>query len=415
MSQQKGNYAKKIFRSSSVVLNGTHILVDGLYDSVPLLLSFMALSFDAGEKDAGLIVSLAALLGTPAGLSTTFFSEKLGFLRVLSAIILLYAVGFVANAFSPHIYFSGIFFIVAMAGQGVFHNIAFAHLATHTKRSSLGKVMGDFTAIGDIGRIPIASFAGFAAAWTLSGIPGWRFVCLLYGLAGLSCAAYLFRMARGTRREVPPAAPMTGVSPAPSDDEAALRFPAFALLRERHISLSVAANALDAFSGDQIFMFLPFLLVAKGFDPTVIGGFALAFTVGCLAGKMACGRMVGLFGSRKVFVAAKLCMAALLAVMAMGQTLSMILGASLALGIVTKGTVPVVQTILVEGTRRTRGYEGIFSINNFFRGMTNIITPLFFGCFSSAFSVECCYILMAAISITAVFPVFLMGRGGHAV
>lgn len=52
---------KNFFRSSSVVLNGTHILVDGLYDSVPLLLSFMALSFGAGEKDAGLIVSLAAL------------------------------------------------------------------------------------------------------------------------------------------------------------------------------------------------------------------------------------------------------------------------------------------------------------------------------------------------------------------
>ena len=54
-----------------------------------------------------------------------------------------------------------------------------------TQRSMLGKVLGDFTAIGDIGRIPITAFAGFLAAWSVAGIPGWRIVCALFGAAGL--------------------------------------------------------------------------------------------------------------------------------------------------------------------------------------------------------------------------------------
>lgn len=383
-------------------LNAVHIFVDGLFDSVPVLLSFMIVSFGAGEKDAGVIVSLATMAGTLAGLSTKFFSRKCGFAGTLACIVLLYAVGFFANTFSRDLLFSGTLFIVAMVGQGLFHNLAFAWLALHTQRASLGKVMGDFTAIGDIGRIPIASFAGFAAAYTIAGMPGWRFVCLLYGAAGLCLAGYLFLKAARSG--------WANASPRASEGTEQRRFPSFALLRKRHVSLSASANVLDAFSGDQVFLFLPFLLFAKGFDPKVIGGFALAFTVGCFVGKMACGRMVGAFGTRRVFVASKLIMAALLVIAVAAQELSVIIGASVLLGIVTKGTVPVLQTIVVEDVEATDGYEDIFSINTFFRGATNIITPLLFGWISSLFSVECSYALMAVFSIAAVGPVFLMRK-----
>ncbi|MFQ8738092.1 MAG: hypothetical protein ACLSAH_20565 [Bilophila wadsworthia] len=65
--------------------------------------------------------------------------------------------------------------------------------------------------------------------------------------------------------------------------------PPLSLLRDRHTASTVVANILDGFSGDQIFAFLPFLLFAKGMDPKVIGSFALAFTVGCFAGKWPAG------------------------------------------------------------------------------------------------------------------------------
>lgn len=36
-----------------IVLNIYHVIIDGLFDSVPILLAFMALSFGNGEKEVG--------------------------------------------------------------------------------------------------------------------------------------------------------------------------------------------------------------------------------------------------------------------------------------------------------------------------------------------------------------------------
>jgi len=41
-----------------ILLNLYHILVDGLFDTVPFVLSFMALAYGSGETDVGLVVSL---------------------------------------------------------------------------------------------------------------------------------------------------------------------------------------------------------------------------------------------------------------------------------------------------------------------------------------------------------------------
>ena len=47
---------------TTTLLQIFHVIVDGLYDSVPILLSFMIVAFGAQEKDAGVILSVAALL-----------------------------------------------------------------------------------------------------------------------------------------------------------------------------------------------------------------------------------------------------------------------------------------------------------------------------------------------------------------
>lgn len=386
---------------TTTLLQIFHVIVDGLYDSVPILLSFMIVAFGAQEKDAGVILSVAALLGTLAGLGTKGCSQRFGFLRTLCLITGAYGVGYAANTFSQNIWFSGFFFVIAMMGYGVFHNAAFSYLTVRTERSMLGKVLGDFTAIGDIGRIPITAFAGFLAAWSFAGIPGWRIVCALFG--AVACCITLYLLWIWLRNGD------AGGSPCEERKKPQSLLPPLSLLRDRHTASTVVANILDGFSGDQIFAFLPFLLFAKGMDPKVIGSFALAFTVGCFAGKMACGRLVGIFGSRKVFITSKLLMSALLAVLVTAQGLPVIIVTSILLGIVTKGTVPVLQTLLVEPVTDPQAYDDLFAANTFARGSTNILTPLLFGFIASAFSAEYIYVLMAIVSVFAVAPV-LFGR-----
>ncbi len=78
---------------TTALLQIFHVLVDGLYDSVPILLSFMIVAFGAQERDAGVILSLSALLGTLAGLGTKGCSQRFGFLRTLCLITGAYGVG----------------------------------------------------------------------------------------------------------------------------------------------------------------------------------------------------------------------------------------------------------------------------------------------------------------------------------
>lgn len=389
---------------TTALLQFFHVLVDGLYDSVPILLSFMILAFGAQEKDAGVILSVAALLGTLAGLGTKGCSRRFGSLRTLGLIFGAYGLGYMANAFSRNIWFSGFFFVIAMMGYGVFHNVAFSYLTARTERRLLGKVLGDFTAIGDIGRIPITAFAGFAAAWSFAGIPGWRLVCVVFGTVAcciMGCLLWAWLRSGESARTS-----RTACRPSQS------LLPPLALLRDRHTASTVAANILDSFSSDQIFAFLPFLLFAKGMNPQIVGSFALAFTVGCFVGKTACGRLVGIFGPRKVFVVSKLLMAGLLAVLVTAQWLPVIIGTSILLGVVTKGTVPVLQTLLVEPVTDPQVYDDLFAVSTFARGSTTIVTPLLFGFIASAFSAEYIYALMAVVAVIAVLPI-PFGRAGR--
>lgn len=382
------------------LLNIIHVIVDGLFDSVPILLSFMVLSFGAGEKEAGVIISLANTVITFAGLGTIFFSRHLGLFRTLALIVLINGIGFLTNAFSPNLYLAGVCFILGTAGFGVFHNVAFSYITKNSARSSLGKTMGDFTAIGDIGRIPLASLAGFLAAFSLFGFSGWRVVCFVYGLGALLFAGYVWFSFRSEKPEA--------VADNPAASVARRFFPSFSLMRSRQYVLPISASVLDAFGSNQVFAFLPFLLFVKGIDPKVIGAFAFAFTAGCLLGKTAIGRLVDIFGTRRVFVVSELIMAVLLVMLLLGQDIIVVVGASLLLGAVTKGTVPAIQAIITEPISDKSKYDDIFSINSFARGIANMISPLAFGFIASVAGIKYAFAVMAIFAACAIMPVLMM-------
>lgn len=383
------------------LLTITHVLIDGLFESMPILLSFMTLQFGYTAREAGLVVSLAVTASTFLGLATNAFSRRFGLRVVLGLVLVLMGVGFGGNAFSPGIILSGMLFVVAMSGFSVFHTLSFSAIA-HGTRAGLGKAMGTFTAMGDVGRIPLASLAGYLGAMQILGFPGWRSVCLVYGLGALTFAGYMLLRASGAF-----GSPTPGTADAPGSGRL---LPSFGLLRERRFALPVAANVLDAVGSDQIFIFLPYLLLAKQFDPAMLGTFALAFTLGCFLGKSACGRLNDVFGPRKVFVAAELTMAALLVVLVLGRQLPVIIGASLLLGIVCKGTVPVIQ-ILVAGAIDDAGrYDEAFSISAFARGVTDMAVPLLFGYIASMYGVEYIYGIMAGAAVLAAAPALLIRK-----
>lgn len=417
----------------TLVLNASHIVMDGMFASVPILLSFIVLYFGANEKSAGIIISLGGVLMTLGGLSTKFFSARLGLWATMGLVLLVTGGSFTLNAFAPHLAVAGMFFIFSVSGMGLFHALTFAHITAIEDRRNLGKALGDYTAIGDIGRIPVASLAGFGAAMTLAGQPGWRIVCLVYGIATCGVAAGLLWkglreraaaralaeqascpdfQAAASQGEAAPAEAAPGEPAAPEGRLARMRkhLPSFALLRRREVALPMFTNILDGFASTSIFTFLPFLLFAKGIDAAAVGGFALAFTVGSFIGKSICGRLAGRFGARPVFVGTELCMVALLLITVSVHEVWLIIALCGMLGMATTGTVPSMQTLLVEPVSGKAQYEDIFSLSSLLRGGITMLAPLLYGFMATALSIESAYVLMACVGVLAVTPLLLMGR-----
>ena len=384
------------------LLNIFHVLIDGLFESVPLLLSFMAIAWGGGEKEVGLIISLAVMASTLTGLATKPLSRRFGRLTALTWITALYGIGFLLNAFAANLYFAGGCFILATAGHTVFHSISFSYLSAATDKTGLGTVLGNFTALGDIGRVPFTALTGFVAASTLAGLPGWRIVSFVYGLGALLFSywsgAYLF--SQNDRTPVDEA-----VAAKPTKN-----LPDFALLRKSRYALPIIANSFDAFGSDRIFTFLPFLLLAKQIEAQQIGLFALLFTLSGLGGKMVCGRLVDRFGARPVFLAAESTMALLLGILVVATQPSLLMVTAFLLGIVTKGTVPVVQTIVANTVEDPAEYDDIFTLNNLSRGVTNILAPLVFGFIAAAYGVIWAYCAMGIAAGCAVLPIAMLKK-----
>ena len=411
------------------MLNLYHILVDGLFDTVPVILSFMALAYGSGETEVGLIVSLGTALSTAAGLGTSWFSRRFGFAGSVALISGMAGLGLVGAGLASTLHTGGMpatgaCMLLVMAGFAVFHNLSFSYITANTDRSRLGRAMSDFTAIGDVGRIPLVSFAAFAAAYSVGSMPGWRAICLAYGAFAIGAGLWLYCIRSSFAESSESGDASVSATGAPATDAATAApsaakptrrnpFAAFAILKNRAVLLAMLGSMLNAFSNDRIFTFLPLLLVARGIDAKTIGSFALGFTLGSFAGKMACGRLIDMFGTRKIFIIAGISLTLLLCALLSSGNIVLTVLLALAIGIVTKGTVPVIQTIITEPVQGTQNYEAVFTVNSFGRGITNILTPVLFGGMASLWSMDAVYLLMAAVAALSIVPVVLMGRQEH--
>lgn len=381
-------------RIQFLFLNLYHITIDGLYDSVPILLTFIIVYFGGHERQIGYIVSAGSFFATICGIYTLFFAQRFSFQFILGIIALLYGIGFTANSFSQNIAYSGFFFVLAVMGHSVFHNIAFSHITRTTDRKILGRTLSDFTAYGDIGRIPLTALAGYMAAVPIMGIIGWRVISFSYGLLILAIGVSILLYAK-----------KTNIFNATGNKQKR-NLPSLHIFRDnKDTKMALIASIISAISSDQIFIFLPSLLLFKGFDYTILGSLALGFTIGCFIGKTIFGRLVDRYGARKVFIFAQIMLTLFLIMLIKSSSLYGVLTLALLIGIVTKGTLPVIQTMLIEPLADDKYYNDIFTVNGFTKGFINVIAPASFGIIATKVDLNFIFILMAISATISIMPI----------
>ena len=373
-----------------------HLFNDGYLAAMPLVLPFAAEEFSIPLSMIGLLGSLLSFSGIILALPAGAAAARFGAVRLLSFAVLCYSIGFLLLGTAGGIAAIFAAFILGSIAFGIFHPIAFSAVAKESSSSQLGRNMGIFAATGDIGRI------AFAAAVTfIIGLTSWRFTSFLYGIAALFL--FLFCFIYALRRN-------DGNKETASKSKKKLDY---SILKKKAFGLSNAASFLDSFANASLFIFIPFLLTFRGIDAAFIGVFTSVFFVGNLLGKVIMGRLTDRVKEEYLFIGCECCIFIALIILALSPSAVIISLLALILGFFTKGTVPIVSTMIAQSVGETE-YEAAYSVNSLSTSIANTLAPLFFGLLADILGVQAIFFACGIAALLASIPAIVLVKTKNA-
>ena len=373
-----------------------HLFNDGYLAAMPLVLPFAAEEFSIPLSMVGLLGSLLSFSGIILALPAGAAAARFGAVRLLSFAVLCYSIGFLLLGTAGGIAAIFAAFILGSIAFGIFHPIAFSAVAKESSSSQLGRNMGIFAATGDIGRI------AFAAAVTfIIGLTSWRFTSFLYGIAALFL--FLFCFIYALRRN-------DGNKETASKSKKKLDY---SILKKKAFGLSNVASFLDSFANASLFIFIPFLLTFRGIDAAFIGVFTSVFFVGNLLGKVIMGRLTDRVKEEYLFIGCECCIFIALIILALSPSAVIISLLALILGFFTKGTVPIVSTMIAQSVGETE-YEAAYSVNSLSTSIANTLAPLFFGLLADILGVQAIFFACGIAALLAAIPASVLVKTKNA-
>lgn len=371
-----------------------HFLNDGVRSTFLILLPFIA-------KDLHLSLTLSGFLGSSLALSSAllafpsgFIVAKLGGFKLITILLIVYSIGSILIGLSPSITFLLLAFLLGSFGFGMFHSASFTIVAKNSSEKNIGRNMGDFTAIGDIGRSAIPPAAVF-----LTAIIGWRFTIQLIGLIGFICY-FVFNFLK-----------VKDVNIAQTIEESKTDFikEIINLLKTKDLLLTSASAILDSIAGSPVYIFLPFLFLLKKATTSELGILMFAFFIGSFLGKVILGRAIDKLGDIKVFTVSEIFMAFCLIILALSSNFFLLLILSLLLGVFTKGTSPIVQTMFSRHSHKNH-YNKLFGISETCIAFSAFLAQVLMGVAADRFGILFIFYFCAIFAALATIPVLLSSK-----
>ena len=251
--------------------------------------------------------------------------------------------------------------------------------------------MGNFTAIGNIGRIGLSTVITFVIAYI-----GWRNSSITFAVIGFLSFVLIYKGVNKNTEHLEINQKQTA-----SENDVK------SFLSNKKFILSTMSAFLDSFASSALFVFLPFLLLFRGVDPKVLGVFTAAFFVGNFLGKTALGRLTDKFGNTKVFIISEILMGILILILSNSTLFPIIIVSSIILGFFTKGTVPVITTMVSESIEGKSSFEKGFGINAFITSIATVLAPILLGFISYKYGIVSAFGVSAIFALLATIPAFI--------
>lgn len=337
------------------------------------------------------------MLGTAEGmmeilfsLPAIYFAARIGSIRVLLIALGIYTTGFILTSISPTLFLLFLTFIIAGIGFGLFHSIAFGLISEWSEKSNRGKQLANFTASGDLGKIALTT-----TLTIIIGVIGWRFTTFFYGIVALFCLIIFFKFKSISEKFH--LVKKTETISVPLKD----------FFANSAFILANFVNVFDTLASTSLYIFLPFLLIKRGIHPAILGAFTAMFFLGNFLGKTLLGRLVDKYSNTKIFIISEIFMAIFIFILANALSPFIIFGSAIALGIFTKGTVPVVKSMISESVEHHQNFDKAFGINTIIASTAAALTPLILGFLSNTYGIVLAFNFCAISALIATIPATL--------
>lgn len=182
------------------------------------------------------------------------------------------------------------------------------------------------------------------------------------------------------------------------------------LIGNRAFILACITAMFDTAASSSLFIFLPFLLLAKHIPIAVLGSFTGAFFVGNFLGKSLIGRLTDKWGSVRTFIIAELLMAGTIVLLTNSSSIIPIIVFSILLGALTKGTVPARASMAVEAVEHHARYEKAVGILSFISSIGTAGAPLLYGWLADSHGITSAFYASAVIAVLATIPAIAFRR-----
>lgn len=366
-----------------------HFFNDGFLASIILVLPFIKQSLDLTLTQIGLLTSILSISGIILSLPAGYFGHKIGAIKILSTAIFFYSIGFIAVGLSFSYFHLIISFLIAAIGFGIFHPIAFSLVAKWAPVNKLGRAMGDFTAIGDVGRIALSSTVAFIIVTI-----GWQKTSIVYGIISLF-SIFIIIFLNNKEEDV--------------QTKKIVKINYWQIIKNAKFIFALLITFFDNLASSALFIFIPFLFLKRNIEPSVLGLFTGAFLVGNLIGKTTLGRLTDKYKNTKVFIIAEFFMAVFIFLLTLSYSQFLIIIVSIILGALTAGTIPVRSTMISESTQHHKRYEEVFGISSFVANIATSLAPIILGFVADKFGIINSFNVSAIFAILAIIPAYMYG------
>jgi len=343
------------------------------------------------------MVGLLSTIFIVSQISISFFAGKIAHAvrsrNVILLSILASAVSWLVLFFSGSVPILYLAYAFGGISSGLFEPIGNSLVAKITNTKSRGTAIGNFAACGDMGRIVV-----YAAATGLAGFLG------INGACGVLCISSLGALFMASIR-----LPQAAGGDAAEEREIPVHLSE--LMKNRKFCFATAAGIADSFSSASLYIFIPFLLAAKGIALANTLYFNVIFFSGYMSGRLLLGRLADRHGAPQILMASKLGMSLLIVLLVVMSRRMEMVGLLFLLGIFTRGSSPIIRAMVADSIDDRVSFHNAFSAySSASRGSSAVCRPIY-GYLASYAGIASVFYMSAAVSLCTLYPAIKYKNG----